>query len=184
MTNIEEKPKYISREEKNGITKEVLNAIFDYKDGFLYWKISYNPKIVIGSQFGYVNVYTNATRYRGKVLGHTYLMARLIFLYHNNQLSECIDHIDHDTMNNKIENLRAATKLENNRNSSSRKNSSSQYCGVSFHIRIKKWGASVRINNRQIHIGYFDSEIEAALAYNRFAVKYYKEFANLNIIKP
>lgn len=104
----------------------------------------------------------------------------MIFLWNHGYLPKIVDHIDHNTLNDKIENLREASSSENNKNRMSRKNSTSQYLGV--HWEGKKWRVQIMVNKKLKHIGCFLTEIEAALAYNKAAVMYHKEFANLNII--
>lgn len=90
------------------------------------------------------------------------------------------DHRDHNTLNNQRYNLRICTSQENTFNTRRYRNSSSQFKGVSWHISNKKWIASIRLNKELKHLGYFDSETEAAEAYNKAAKKYHKEFACLN----
>lgn len=89
------------------------------------------------------------------------------------------DHIDGDTLNNQRHNLRACTRSENNCNTRSRKGSTSKYKGVSRYHN-GKWQVSIGNNKKSIWLGVFDSEIDAALAYNEAAKKYHGEFARLN----
>jgi hypothetical protein len=91
-----------------------------------------------------------------------------------------IDHIDNDGLNAQKHNLRVATQTENKRNARKRANTSSQYKGVSWSKRNKKWRAYVRYKHTQIYLGYFVNEIDAALAYDDAARKYYGEFARTN----
>jgi len=56
----------------------------------------------------------------------------------------------------------------------------SKYKGVHWHKLHKKWAARITFERKQIHLGYFLSEIEAAKAYDRAAIKYHGEFAYLN----
>jgi hypothetical protein len=93
-----------------------------------------------------------------------------------------VDHINHNRLDNRKSNLRICTPAENNRNSSKSKNKSSKYRGVSYHKRDKRWRAKTTYNKKSVHIGSFKTEIEAAIAYNIWAKKHFKEFANLNKI--
>ena len=92
-----------------------------------------------------------------------------------------VDHINHDGMDNRNANLRAATKAQNsyNRKKISRP-CSSKYKGVSWHKKSSKWEASITFEYKGIHLGIFKNEIDAAKAYDKAAKKYHKEFAALN----
>ncbi len=90
------------------------------------------------------------------------------------------DHINKDKLDNRKENLRTATKQQNNFNRSSLKNTSSQFKGVSWRKDKTKWSAQIRINNKKTHLGYFGGESDAAKCYDVHAVKYHGEFASLN----
>lgn len=83
----------------------------------------------------------------------------------------------------RAENLRVCNAKENSRNASKRKNTSSKYKGVIFHKRDNVWLASIRYNRKAFHLGTFRSEIEAAKKYNETALRYFKEFAKLNLIE-
>ena len=76
-----------------------------------------------------------------------------------------VDHIDRDRLNNMYSNLRFCTREQNARNISSRVGCSSRYKGVSFVTRANKWRATLCGNV----LGHFDSEREAALAYDERA---------------
>ncbi len=93
---------------------------------------------------------------------------RLIALHYipNPENKKCIDHIDRNRKNNSIDNLRWATCSENNINTPIR--GKSKYRGVCFFKQTNKWMATIRIDRKQKHIGYFLTEIEAAKAYNQF----------------
>ncbi len=90
------------------------------------------------------------------------------------------DHINGDRLDNRKKNLRSCFHKENVRNQqrAHKDNESSVYKGVCFDRNRKKWRC--RVGGK--HIGDFDSELEAAIAYNKSAVCEWGEFATLNQI--
>lgn len=94
------------------------------------------------------------------------------------------DHRDGNGLNNTRGNLRCASTKENTRNRSLFSNNKSGFKGVSWHKRIKKWQAGIRVNGKTTHIGYFDDLESAARAYDEVARRVFKEFATLNFPNP
>jgi len=92
------------------------------------------------------------------------------------------DHINHNTLDNRKQNLRVCTRAENQHNTKLRKNTSSKYKGVSWDKIHRKWKAQIQINEKRISIGYFKSEMQTAKAYNKRAKELFGEFALLNKI--
>jgi hypothetical protein len=88
-----------------------------------------------------------------------------------------VDHIDGNGLNNQKENLRIVNHTSNMRNRKSHQNSSSQFLGVSY---VKPWKAQIRANGKDIYLGRYTTEEEAAKAYDEAARTHYGEFANLN----
>lgn len=78
-----------------------------------------------------------------------------------------IDHINRNGLDNRRANLRFVTRQENCRNLTKRKNCSSEYIGVSFFGRTKKWRSQICLDGKRIHLGYFDKETEALDARRR-----------------
>ena len=92
-----------------------------------------------------------------------------------------VDHIDHNILNNRKSNLRICTQSENSINRYKMKNCTSQYKGVSLQRgRRKKWRTQINIDGKQTLIGNYYTEIEAAKAYNRVAIKLFGDFALTN----
>jgi hypothetical protein len=95
---------------------------------------------------------------------------------------EYVDHINGDKIDNRICNLRICTNAENSRNSKKKTGGSSKYKGVTFEKRTGRWVAQIMLNRKNIFLGSFKTEVEAAIQYNKGAIKYHGEFAKLNEI--
>ncbi len=104
-------------------------------------------------------------------------MHRLVM---NAKEGEIIDHINNTPHDNRKCNLRKVSHTINSHNKTKAKNTTSKYFGVSLRKSNNKWRAVLTFNNKHIHIGSFDNEIEAAQAYNKKAIELYGENANLN----
>lgn len=76
-----------------------------------------------------------------------------------------IDHIDHDPTNNRISNLRQATRSENIHNRRRNKNNTSGFKGVVFDKRRQKWRSEIMISGKRRFLGYFGSPEDAHKAY-------------------
>lgn len=107
-------------------------------------------------------------------------MHRLIFAREHGYMPKEIDHKNKDQLDNWIKNLRACTRSQNNANGNMGRGGSSIYRGVRWFRRDENWHARIKKNGIEYHLGYFDSEIEAARAYDRKAIEFYSEFATLN----
>lgn len=116
---------------------------------------------------------TNNGYGRLEVDGKNYKTHRLIWLLTYGDWPECIDHIDHDKLNNRIINLRSVTKVENEHNRGMNKNNSSGFPGVYFDKLRNKYKAQIRVNGNHIHIGYYSTAEEAFLAYQLAKIKYH-----------
>lgn len=101
------------------------------------------------------------------------------FLHYKTWATQSIDHIDGNRKNNSVNNLRLATPFQNSANSRKTKSDTiSQYKGVSKNSR--KWRAYIHNDYKTIHLGYYETELEAALAYDVKAIELFGQFACLN----
>jgi hypothetical protein len=106
-----------------------------------------------------------------------------------------IDHIDHNGLNNQKSNLRVCTRSENSQNRLNKHRI--QYKGVEYKptsfkrykngktrisLSKKPYYSSIRVKMKKIYLGRFKTSAEAAIAYNNAALKYFGEFAKLNLI--
>jgi hypothetical protein len=95
-----------------------------------------------------------------------------------------VDHRNNNTLDNRRSNLRIATQSQNRQNRRKRENTTSRYVGVSFDKQTNKWKVKIKTETKEIYLGRFSSEIEAAKAYDAAALKYHGEFARLNFPNP
>lgn len=150
-------------EKFDGLTYEKSIEIFRYEPetGVLERKLKSGRWKVCGDKPTHSDGYG-----RVGIDGERYLAHRLIWLLTYGEWPENeIDHLDRDSLNNKIENLRVATRLENQHNQGVRKNNTSGYPGVHFHKQSNKYMAYINGNGRRIHLGLYPSAEEAFVAY-------------------
>lgn len=177
----------LSRAKTKEIPLNELLEVFSYsKDepGILRWKKRTANCIHIGdiatgtiSKLGYVRIAFHRKNYS---------IHRLIYQISNGieilSGNVEVDHIDTNKLNNHHDNLRVSSRSNNMMNIKySKVNKSSKYKGVTYCKNKKSpWRSRIRINNKLIHLGYFLTEIEAAIAYDIKAVELFGEFANIN----
>lgn len=92
-----------------------------------------------------------------------------------------VDHVDRNGLHNWRENLRNCTHAQNNLNRS-KSSGTSRYKGVSWRKRDKTWYAQIRKDGSFHWLGDFDTEEDAAIAYNHAALEFFGPFANFNDI--
>lgn len=91
-----------------------------------------------------------------------------------------VDHINGDPLDNRRANLRICTHQQNSFNRKSRRESTSQYLGVSFRTKDRAWVACLTVNGYDVLQHWCKSEVEAARAYDAAARQYHGDFARLN----
>lgn len=155
-----------------------IDDIIEYScsDGYLYWKE--RPLSMFSSkgsckswnsrQSGEIALSKiDKDGYRGlTVFGRSFMQHRIVWMMHNDgSCPEFLDHINGNKSDNRIENLRPATKVDNGWNRGKNKNNTSGYKGVCFMKRKGVYRASVYFGGRAIHAGFHSTAEEAHLAY-------------------
>ena len=145
------------------VTPEELAEVLEYKDGELYWKKKVSRKIIPGSKAGstgsrgYFQV-----RYKSKA----YRKARVVWCICHGEWPPKgyeVDHINRDKTDDRIENLRVVTRWENAINQ--------EHKG---YRKIKdRFYARITLHGKEIKLGGFATEEEAAIAYSKAKEKYH-----------
>ena len=122
--------------------------------------------------------YDPTTYIKGKNHGRTkhIFMHRVII----NSDAETVDHINGNTLDNQRSNLRPCSEIDNIRNQKMASDNTSGYKGVAWGKREKYWIAYITVSYKQKHLGYFRNKIDAAIAYDLAACRFFGEFARLN----
>lgn len=168
---------------------EVLRQLLRYEPetGKLFWK-ERGPEwfVTKRSHASWNTMYagkealtaSNKLGYRsGALLGNSVKAHRLAWaIFYGAWPSAEVDHINRDPGDNRIENLREASKSENAQNRIARKDSVSGLKGVKKVRGYQKWSARIMIDGKRKYLGYFDTAEEAWAAYRDASEKYHGEF--------
>lgn len=155
------------------LTQDYLRQIFNYKDGNLYWinprqGIKPNTKAGTLNQDGYIHIKLNQKRYRGH---------RLIFFYHYGYFPIEVDHINGVRNDNRIENLREATKSQNAHNKQKPINNKSGVKGVYWRKDADKWAVEIAMNGKKYHFGHYKDFKEACFVALQKRYELHKNYA-------
>lgn len=146
------------------ITKQLIDETFEYRNGFLYWKTVTHPNK------GYLRDKPAGSMHKYGYRHITWMSKvhkahRLIFMLHHGYMPPEIDHINNDRADNRIENLRAATRSENQCNRHTLSSNTSGYAGVSWHKKSQAWVVRVMKNGKTVVTQYFkDLELAGLFA--------------------
>jgi hypothetical protein len=108
---------------------------------------------------------------------HYYLLHRVAWLFHYGQWPPAdIDHINGDRADNRISNLRLATRKENSRNRKLHYTNTSGFRGVTWDRSKMRWKAKITVNGKSRTLGNYVDIADAAAAYEKAAAVHYGEF--------
>lgn len=159
------------------LTAETVRKLLDYEPetGVFRWRVGASGRR--GGK-GSVAGCLRRDSYRSlQVNGETYAEHRLAWLYvYGEWPSGEIDHINMVRDDNRIDNLRIATRSQNKANSQAKRNNPTGFKGVHLN-KVGKFEAKITLNSRQKHLGRFQTAEEAHAAYCAAAEKFFGEFA-------
>lgn len=139
--------------------------------GLFTWLESKSNVAPAGSRAGCINKVSGYRQIRFN--RQTFREHRLAwFWYYGEWPKDQIDHINRVKTDNRLCNLREATTSENNQNKASK--------GCTFDKNMKKWKAYISVQNVKKHLGYFDTEEEAEIAYQK-AKKHWHNIGVLSV---
>lgn len=109
----------------------------------------FNREVIKKSIDGYITIGIDLDKKYINLKGHQFA-----YYIKYKKIVNCIDHIDGDRTNNKIDNLREVTKQENSFNTKAK--------GYTFNKKYNKYQAQIAVNYKRIYIGLFNTEEEEA----------------------
>lgn len=159
------------------MTHDELEALFEYRDNDLYWRVRTNSRCNMNEPAG--NLDPNGYR-RARVNGKLYSAHHLVWWYHGNTIPNGyqIDHEDENKLNNSIGNLRLATSLQNSFNVGLTKCNNSGYKNVHWDAANSKWRVQVRHSGTKCSGGRHTKLEDAVAEATELRNKYHGEFAN------
>ena len=109
-----------------------------------------------------------------------YKVHRLVAIHFipNINNAKYVDHIDNNSFNNTVSNLRWCTQQQNNFNRSLSNRNTSGFKGISLYKNLNKWEVKITINYKKIHLGYFVNLEDAKLARQKKAKELFCDFLN------
>ena len=163
---------------KRIVTHEELRELLDHcpETVVFTWRVNRGGRARAGTVAGAIDTHG----YRQiEVFQRAYLAGRLAWFYVTGSWPvNQVDHADGDQLNDAIINLRETTLRQNMANRKKRAGSKSNFIGVVAHEGM--WQATVCKDYKRKYLGTFQTEVEAAIAYNAAAKELFGQFARLN----
>jgi hypothetical protein len=162
------------------ITKNDLINLFDVfpDEGKFVWKnVSKHHKRLNGQEAGCASDANKKPYWNIKINNKRYKRGRLMFLYVYGEFpNPCVDHINGDSLDDRIKNLREATVMENAWNHKKRKRRIDLPMGVR-NMANGKFQARISYKGKQLHLGVFDTPNKAKAIYETKRKELYGKFA-------
>jgi hypothetical protein len=159
------------------LTQTELQRLFHYSpDTGIFTRLVAISTTRAGDVAGYTH--TISGYHRIKINNRKFLTHRLVWLYvYGFFPPNEIDHINGVRNDNRLTNLRLATRTENMRNISKNSKNKTGFKGVSFNEKTKKYSVKITVDGKEVYIGKILTLKGAVNAYRNLALKHYGEFA-------
>lgn len=162
------------------LTTDDIRSVLSYTPGtgVFVWKVNITNRVKAGTiagttnKFGYIQIVLRNKGYKAHRLAWAYV--------HGYFPDADIDHINGNTSDNRIENLRLATHAENMRNRRMPKTNTSGVKGVYWDREKRKWRAGLRFDGKNKNLGYFSDLSVAEKAVCKARESLHKAFARHN----
>lgn len=151
------------------LTQHHLKTLVSYDPETGVFVRKSNGKVAGGKDNGYLRIFLEGKRYRAHQLAWLYI--------HGVWPRKDIDHIDLNRSNNRISNLREATRSENLRNTKPQRRNKTGLKGVRPDRNRKGYIAQISFGGRTTYLGRFDTPAEASATYMAAATKSFVQFA-------
>lgn len=147
---------------------------YDPRTGLFVWIGKDRGRARVGAEVGRID----AKGYRaGMIRGRFYQLHRLAwYMHYGCWPPEDIDHINGDRADNRISNLRLASRKENSRNRKLHHTNTSGYRGVTWDRSKMRWKAKITVDGRSHSLGNFKDPAQASAAYEKAAAAHFGEF--------
>lgn len=155
---------------------EIYEALsYDAHTGLVTWRLNRSSNVKAGAVAGWDN--GNGYR-RIEIKGKRVYSHHVAWLFMTGEWPELeVDHINGDPSDNRPQNLRAANRFENTRNSSVRSHNQSGLKGAKYDRRHNIWIARITVDKKTTYLGRFRDAASAHVAYCEAAVRMHGEFA-------
>lgn len=172
-------------ERKKYPSQKYLKECFSYDGVTLTWKkrplhhfsrqasqSNFNTRFA-GKEAGVLHLSKKSNNYRlVGVDGPKYAVHVIIWVILYGEFEGTIDHINGNSADNRLDNLRAVSFRENHKNRKLPKSNKSGCMGIYFNKKYSKWIASIRIDGQALHLGSFCTKFDAACARRSAEKKY------------
>jgi hypothetical protein len=153
-----------------------LHELFEYRDGDLYWKVDRGSQKCKGKKAG-TPTSKGYLAFRVRELGGSMLVHRAVWIMQHGEAPDRLDHINGNPLDNRIENLRPASRSQNGYNRPVAAHNTSGVKNVSWCKTKNKWSVTVSVSGKKKWFGYYNDIELAEMVATEVRNKYHGEFA-------